>query len=223
MYEMEYHSSVLMEDKSKISFDATPGYLFFSAMLPQRILCVTPWIKLLLILRNPVDRAYSNHAYVTRMTGMKIEFEKWLEHDLEALKTAGILDATTEEEEDARWPEYLKLAGEGPIGRGLYDIQIRQWTKALADAGRDPATQIHIVRSEDMHVNKDGEYRKVLHFLGLPYVPIKNEDEKVVSDYQHPMKNETRDMLEALFEPYNKKLYKRLGGDWEGFWDPKNE
>ena len=223
MYEMEYHSSVLMADKSKISFDATPGYLFFSAMLPQRILCVTPWIKLLLILRNPVDRAYSNHAYVTRMTGMKIEFEKWLEHDLEALKTAGILDATTEEEEDARWPEYLKLAGEGPIGRGLYDIQIRQWTKALADAGRDPTTQIHIVRSEDMHVNKDGEYRKVLHFLGLPYVPMKNEDEKVVSDYQHPMKNETRNMLEALFEPYNKKLYKRLGGDWEGFWDPKKE
>lgn len=223
MYEMEYHSLALMQDKSKISFDATPGYLFFSAMLPQRILCVTPWIKLLLILRNPVDRAYSNHAYVTRMTGMKVEFEKWIEQDMFALNKSGFLEATTEEEEDARWPEYLKLAGEGPIGRSLYDVQIRQWSKALVDAGRDPSTQIHIVRSEDMHVNKDGEYRKVLNFLGLPYVPIKNEEEKVVSDYQHPMKKETRDMLEALFEPYNKKLYKRLGGDWEGFWDPKKE
>ena len=71
-----------------------------------------------------------------------------------------------------------------------------------------------------MHLDKDGEYRKVLDFLGLPYVPLKDEAERVVSDYKFPMKNETREMLQRFFEPYNKRLYKRLGGDWDGFWDP---
>jgi Sulfotransferase domain len=220
MYSLEYHSSVLIADKSKISFDATPGYLFFSSMLPHRILCVAPWIKLLLIFRNPVDRAYSNHAYVQRMTGMKVGFEAWIEQDIRVLKQSGFLNAKSDEEEDIAWREYLKGVSEGPIGRSLYDIQIRQWSKALQDSGRDPFSQIHIVRSEDIHVNKDVEYRKVLTFLGLPYVPLKDEGEKVVSDYQHPMRNDTRVMLEALFAPYNKRLYQRLGGDWDGFWDP---
>lgn len=220
MYSLEYHSSVLIADKSKISFDATPGYLFFSSMLPHRILCVAPWIKLLLIFRNPIDRAYSNHAYVQKMSGMKVGFEAWIKQDIRVLEHSGFWNATTDEEEDTAWREYLKGVSEGPIGRSLYDIQIRQWSKALQDAGRDPSSQIHIVRSEDIHVNKDREYRKVLSFLGLPYVPLKDEGEKVVSDYKHPMKNETRIMLEKLFAPYNKRLYQRLGGDWDGFWDP---
>jgi len=219
MYKMEYHSQILISNRSKISFDATPGYLFFSSMLPHRILCVCPWIKLVLILRNPIDRAYSNHAYVQKITGMKMDFENWIQNDLEALNQSGFLDAKNEEEEDTAWPRYLKLASEGPIGRSIYDVQIRHWRKAFEESGRDPTTQIHIVRSEDMHDSKAGVYRKVLDFLGLPVAPLNDETEKVVSEYQHAMKNETREMLRKFFEPYNKRLYERLGGDWEGYWD----
>jgi len=220
MYLTEYHSNVLMSHKSVISFDATPGYFFYSSMLPQRILCVTPWIKLVLILRNPIDRAYSNHAFTEWRTGTTFPFEQWIEDDLTYLNQSGFLDANNEEDEDSAWLQYLKMVGEGPIGRSLYDVQLRHWSKAMQAAGRDPSTQIYIVRSEDMHLDKDGEYRKVLDFLGLPYVPLKDEAERVVSDYKFPMKNETREMLQRFFEPYNKRLYKRLGGDWDGFWDP---
>jgi hypothetical protein len=74
-----------------------------------------------------------------------------------------------------------------------------------------------------MKKDVDGEYRKILDFLGLPYHPITSTEEKVVSNYTSQgltMTNKTRDMLETFFAPYNKRLYSMLGGDWDNYWDP---
>lgn len=206
--------------------DATPGYLFFSSMLPQRILCVCPWVKLLIILRNPVDRAYSNYQYVVWRSGGKFKtpFEQFIAADIMALRKAGVPvkdgeKVLTTEQEDEAWHKYLGLAAEGPIGRSLYVIQIRQWCQAIQDVGRDCDTQMKVVRTEDLKKNLDEEYRKIQDFLGLEYSPIKSTEPKVVNNYE-PMKNKTRAMLEKLFAPYNKRLYSMLGGDWEGYWDP---
>ena len=220
MFALDYHTARIKIFQNKITMDATPGYLFFSAMLPQRILCVAPWIKLVVILRNPVDRAYSNHAYVMRMRARKIPFERYIQDDFHSLTESGFLNATTPEEEELTWPTYLRLASEGPIGRSLYEIQLRQWFQAFRDIGRDPKTQVHIVRSEDLKKDLQGEMKKVYAFLGLPHVPVLREAKKVVSNYDAPMNPQTREMLENFFAPYNKRLYDMLGGDWEGFWDP---
>ena len=219
MFALDYDSVGLQNSPHQISMDATPGYLFFSAMLPQRILCVAPWIKLVVILRNPVDRAYSNHAFAQRRTGMRVSFEFYIKDDMRRLERSGFLNATTKEEEDLTWPTYLKLTSEGPVGRSLYEIQLRQWFQAFRDIGRDPKTQVHIVRSEDLKKDLQGEMKKVYEFLGLPYVPVLQEDMRVVSNYDAPMNPDTRQMLEKFFAPYNKRLYDMLGGDWEGFWD----
>lgn len=200
--------------------------LFFSSMLPQRILCVVPWVKILIILRNPVDRAYSNYQYVVWRSGgkYKASFEQFLQVDLNALGEAGVLvndgeAPLTIEQEDAAWNKYLGLAKEGPIGRSLYVIQLRQWCQAIRGVGRDCESQMKVVRTEDIKKDLTGEYRKIQDFLGLEYAPMKSTEPKVVNKYE-PMRNDTRAMLEKLFEPYNKRLYYMLGGDWEGYWDP---
>jgi hypothetical protein len=224
-YEHEFRKTQLQSDPSLISMDATPGYLFFSSVLPQRILCVAPWAKLLIILRNPVDRAYSNYQYVVWRSRGRYQqpFEKAIRNDMDALKKAGVLvdsDKTLSiEQEDEAWNTYAGLASEGIVGRSLYVIQLRQWFQAIRDVGRDPGSQAHVVRTEDIKKDLDGEYRKIQEFLGLEYEPIKSKEAKVVNNYE-PMKNETRAMLEKLFAPYNKRLYDMLGGDWKGYWDP---
>lgn len=224
MYKMDYHSKTLKENSTLISMDGTPGYLFYSAMLPQRILCVAPWTKLVIILRNPVDRAYSNWAYAKRMTGSPAGFEKAIMYDMNALEKSGFLAAKTPEKEEDCWREYLSLCREGLIGRSFYEIQLRQWFNAIRSVGRDPATQVHIVVSESLHDDIQGEMKKVHKFLGLPHVKVIHEDYKVVSKYSSPMKNETRQMLEILYESYNKKLYKLLaengfGENIKDIWD----
>ena len=226
-YEREFRKHLLQNNTSLISMDATPGYLFFSSVLPQRILCVCPWIKLVVILRNPIDRAFSNHAYVKKMTGMKMSFDRWIEEDFRALRKSGFIpkdgESLSEEQEDEAWTRYLRLAAEGPIGRSLYEIQLRHWFQAMRDIGRSPESQIYIVRSEDLKKDVNAEYRKLLEFLGLPDHPLASSDEKVVSDYETPMSNKTRAMLEGFFAPYNQRLYDMLGGDWNGYWDPNKQ
>jgi Sulfotransferase domain len=228
MYSMDYHSEVLKRNSSLMSFDATPGYLFFSAILPPRILCVAPWIKIIVILRNPVDRAYSNWNFVMWRNNIQpvIPFEQYVHEDFVFLRKNGFLNASTPAEEDATWAKYLAMPTEGPIGRSLYEIQLRQWFQAIRDVGRDPKTQVYILRSEDLKKDIQGEMRKVHRFLGLPNVPVQQKKELVVSSYPGPMKNETRSMLERFFDPYNRRLYKLLvengfGEDWIGYWDPR--
>lgn len=216
MYQTEYTSSVLQKNENLISMDATPGYLFFSAMLPQRVLCVCPWIKMVVILRDPIDRAFSNHAFVQFRQNRKFNFERWIRQDMNMLTKSGFLNATNPQEEEDSWERYLGLASEGPIGRSLYEIQLRQWFKAFESIGRDPKTQIYIVRSEDMKKDMQGEMKKIHTFLGLPFVEVKSEEKRVVSTYDAPMQNATRKMLQNFFAPYNRKLYELLGGDWNG-------
>jgi hypothetical protein len=49
-----------LEQSLKV-LDATPNYLFCSDRVIRRILCICPWVKLLVLLRDPVARAYSQY------------------------------------------------------------------------------------------------------------------------------------------------------------------
>jgi hypothetical protein len=224
LYDIDYHSMALKSEKNFISFDGTPEYLFRTNDIPERILCVTPWIKVVIILRHPIERAYSNWAYAMRLMNISMTFEKYLQHDLNLLKRNGVLNATNAEEEKKAWKAYLSHPTEGVLGRSLYEFQIRRWFQAFQDSGRDPRTQFYFLRSENMKHNLQGEMQKLHTFLGLPFVPVVNEEEKVVSHYTEPIQNKTKAMLENLLDPFNKKLYKLLdeygfGKDWYGIWD----
>ena len=227
LYEFEFHSDALKSNSSLISMDATPGYLFFSDMLPQRILCVAPWVKIVIILRNPVDRFYSNYKFGIEYHGFaKVPIAVYANQDMKLLERSGFLNATTPEEETKAWRIYLKMATEGPLGRSMYEIQLREWFQAMRDAGRDPSSQIHIVRLEDMHGDVQGTMKKVYRFLGLPFVQVKDEESKVSTADFEPLNDEVREKLEELFRPYNEKLYNLLiengfGDDWLGYWEKR--
>jgi Sulfotransferase domain len=224
LYNVDYHSTALKSENNFISFDGTPEYFFRTNGIPQRILCVTPWIKVVIILRNPVERAYSNWAFAMRRLKKNATFEVYSQYDLNLLKDEGVLSAANAEEEKKAWDAYLSHPTEGVVGRSLYVIQIREWFQAFQDSGRDPRTQFYFLRSENIKRDLQGEMQKLHSFLGLPYVPVVNEGEKVVTHYTEPMRNDTKAMLESLYDPYNKRFYKLLveygfGDDWHGIWD----
>ncbi|KAI2491418.1 [heparan sulfate]-glucosamine 3-sulfotransferase-like protein [Fragilaria crotonensis] len=229
LYTTDYHANVLSRNNSLMSFDGTPGYLFDGVNMVRRILCVSPWVKLVIVLRNPVDLAFSNWAFVMWRHRVKhvVPFETYLDHDMRALNISGVLDAKNAEEEDA-WTIYRTHRVEGAIGRSIYDIQIRQWFLGLENIGRDPRTQVHFVRSDELKKDIQGTMRKVHDFLGIPHAPVLEEKELVVTKYSEPIHPATRRMLEQFYEPYNQRLYKLLaaygfGEDWHGYWDRKQQ
>ena len=69
-----------------ITFDATPGYIFHSALSAQYALCVCPWIKIIVLLRDPIDRLWSHYNFFKskRKDGRPIQnsVEDWIHHDL---------------------------------------------------------------------------------------------------------------------------------------------
>uniref|UniRef100_A0A7S1D5K0 Sulfotransferase domain-containing protein n=1 Tax=Cyclophora tenuis TaxID=216820 RepID=A0A7S1D5K0_CYCTE len=126
--------------------------------------------------------------------------------------------------ETIAWKKYVRWGADGPVGRGLYAIQLRHWFKAYEEHGKSRTEDFHIILSERMRNKKENQTRVVfeetLKFLKLPPAPLKR-DTAHEATYTEPMKPGTRAMLEEFFAPYNQEVYDLLGEEWQGVWDPK--
>jgi hypothetical protein len=168
----------------RISYDATPQYLYNWASSAKQVLCTCPWVKLLVIVRNPTDRLWSHYNYVNAMVlrhrnyTMTKSFEQWIEEDMRLLVKFGLIEerngqfhskaivddtphrtdperqTLTESEMAEAWSKYTMVSGEGPVGRGFYALSIYQWFKELRRIGRDPLASIKIIRLEDVKDNE---------------------------------------------------------------------
>lgn len=222
--------------------DATPMYLPKSDRVPQRVLCLCPWARLIVILREPISRAYSQfnmdvvHAdQEMRITGNQKRrvrlgtFDAFIRQDYETLLTLGVLlpENVTESErhqhygskkELEAWKTYTKLGTLMPIGRSLYAIQLRHWIKAYA--AKDQPLRLMVIKSEELKEDTENTYLKVLDFLDLPHeLPETfNELHKHRYDHIEPLSPSLRLFLEQIFEPYNSQLGELLGTEWEGVW-----
>ena len=153
--------------------DATPGYLFHSTYAPHQMLCVCPWIKLLVILRNPIERTWSNYNFLKDRSRKgqydNTTFEDWIYQDLSNLQRYGLIkyddnsySSTNKHDDDGttttkssyeNWRRYTsdgKASRIEAIGRGFYALQLQHWFNALREMGREPKDSILIVRLEDI-------------------------------------------------------------------------
>ena len=214
---------MLQDNPKAITIDDSPRYILLFHTIPSRILCACPWAKMLALLRNPVDRAYSHYNMVLLLENRQDcpSFEKWVADDLVALKESGVIHSNNQDfdYQSEAWKKYIKMGADWPVGRGLYAIQLRQWFHAYQEFGKS-RDDFMVVHSESMRANKNEVYQKVLEFLGLEQFDLKTEEEVYALPYQAPMKNVTRALLEEFYKPYNQDLYKLLGKEWDGVWDP---
>eukprot|EP00977_Amphora_coffeiformis_P000282 scaffold83_cov181-Amphora_coffeaeformis.AAC.9 len=202
-----------------ISYDATAGYLFRSNVLPRRLLCVLPWIKMVVVLRDPIERLYQHFLSMKTTHNLPHELEDWIEKDMNLMRISGLISNTTDapnkmnsQTEDVAWYHYQHGAVDGPVGRSLYEIQLRQWFQALRAIGREPKDSVLIVRTEEMVENPNREFKRILDFLDLSdFTPPSTE---IVSLLGQPRANEiteaTRKKLKDFFKPYNARLEKLL-------------
>lgn len=222
----------LLSDPSLYAVDDSPRYIFWSDRVPARILCVAPWAKMLAILRNPIDRAFShynmqrNSRKAKKMGSHAPTFEEWIAMDIVLLKETGVIqneipnqDFAGSAEEMEAWKEYTRKSRHAPIGRGLYAIQLRHWFQAYEAAGKS-RLDFFVIQSERMKNDMSGVYSEILDFLGLEQFELKQETEINTGDYNTKMNEETRRTLQVFYKPYNHELYELLGKEWEGVWDP---
>jgi hypothetical protein len=205
------------KNKKKIVIDKTPEYLVRSHELPQRTLCLFPEAKFVVVLRNPVDRAYSHYNHRKRRAGRKRadlpDFADFVEKEHRSLIASGVLNETlTPAEESVMWTNIQRHGNKyGVIARGLYAPQLRQWMSVLYDhfGAEKMWDHLLILESERAKENKQAYFDRMLHFAEMEPHELKNQKDGHVGVYD-PMSDVAKQRLEELFRPQNKKLHDLL-------------
>ncbi|MER7167809.1 sulfotransferase domain-containing protein [Micromonospora sp. NPDC000207] len=182
--------------------EAAPLYMFHP-LAAQRVAALMPQVKLIVLLRDPVERAYS-HWKERRTHGIEpLDFPAALAAEPE--RTAGERDRLIAE------PEYFSEPYDWYTyrARGRYLEHLEPWLD------RFDRNQLLFLPSEDLYRDARATYTRTLDFLGLPDHDLPNF--KVYNDRRSsPLDPQVRAELTDYYLPHNEALEQRLGliFDW---------
>ncbi len=180
-----------------ITGEASPRYLV-APSVPERAARILPEAKLIVLLRNPVDRAYSQYHKMVRQ-GEALSFEEVVEADIAWLEQ--------HQYDTGASPKPPNSA----VVTGLYVDHLQRWRKFFSDG------QMLVLNSGDFFERTTETIDLAHDFLGLPRREFNRKSRgsrRGVKYNYEPMAPATRERLEAFFEPYNKRLYEYLGRDF---------
>ncbi len=189
------------DGRRTITGEATPYLDDFS--VPKKMVKVLPQARLIALLRNPVDRAYSDYHQGVRKGRESRTFEEAIEQVLEAVKTRP-LDKEDEpsEHEYHAGPDGMRR---GYLSRGVYVNHLLRWSEYF---GKE---QMLVLKSEDFFERPSETLKPVLDFLDLPDWEPGASEIRNKGKYEQAMDPSVRRRLEEFFEPHNRRLYEYLG------------
>ena len=180
-----------------ITGESSPYYMFHP-LAADRIARDLPEVRLIVLLRDPVERAISAYTH-EKARGFETEtFERALE--LEPERIAGERDRMLTD------PGYdsFHLQHNAYLTRGQYIEQLERLEHLF---GRD---RIHVVDSHDFFERPAPTYADVLQFLGLPAFDGAVFDQHNARP-RSPMPGNLAARLDEHFLPYDERLQTWLG------------
>jgi hypothetical protein len=183
---------------SPVTFESSPYYMFHP-WAPERIARDLPGVRLIVLLRNPVERAYSAHAHEAAHGFEDEPFERALE--LESARLDG------QAERLAADPSYFSYSHQHHAyrARGQYAEQLERLEKHF---GRE---RLHVVDSGDFFADPKTAYDEVLSFLGLPNRGYPDFRQRNARPRSAPMPASVRSSLEEHYRPHDEALAAWLG------------
>jgi hypothetical protein len=179
--------------------EASPSYLFHP-LAPERVARLLPDARLIALLRNPVDRAFSHYQHEVALGRERLSFEAAVDREEERMQ--GELDRML------RDPSYFSLAwwNYTYVARGRYAEQLERWFASF------PREQLLVLFTEELSADTAGTYRGVLDFLGVGARDLESYPRIFDRDYPD-MSSVTRERLHKEFEDSNHRLASLLGRD----------
>ena len=191
------HFPVISDRQNFVTGEATPNYLRFP-QVARRIKKTCPTSKLIVLLRNPVERAISWHYHKIN-TGLTTgSLEDAIAYEMKRLKNL--------DEERLTRGGYHKIDN---IFSSLYYYQLKSWLKYF------PREQFLILQSEEFYTQTSTVMKKVFDFLGLPPQQLTEYPKTNVGAYKVNC-NAIEEQLNEYFKPYNQQLEELLNMqfDW---------
>jgi hypothetical protein len=199
-FPLQAHRRLLERTRGlSLIFEASPYYMLHPHA-PARIHRLLPNVKLLVLLRNPVDRAESHYHHQVRRGRETLSFEEAIAREPERLsgELEKMLADPSYVSPNHRWFSY--------ITRGQYIEQLPAWSALF------PREHMRFIRSEDLFDDPAGTVASVLNWLGVSE-PTSGPFKKFNQAPYGRMTASMRARLEKHFKPYNERLYEYLGRD----------
>ena len=184
------HSHFQAADADQLWGEATPISLYWDPA-PERIWRYNSAMRLIVILRNPIERAYSHWAMEHRRGNDPLPF---------ALALA---------QEDARCRKALPLQHRvfSYVDRGFYSAQLRRLWRFF---GRE---QVLVLRQEELRLSPQTCLEKIWQHLSIPMGPAFTPITRHNGDYDHAMASSCRERLRQIFWQEIGQLENLLGWD----------
>ena len=194
----------LFKTNKKIVGVKTPSYCYLFYAI-DRIYNYNPDIKLILILRDPISRAYSHFNMFTQKGRFHQDSTK--ENILEYFKK--IASNLKNLKDISRNGKYF-------IERGFYDEIIEYIYSKF------PKENVYIGISEEIKKDKINSYNQLYEFLGAKKLYTIKDTDLHIREYKTPISKELAKFLYTIYKPHIEKLYKILGRrieSWEKYYE----
>ncbi|MFL6049626.1 MAG: sulfotransferase domain-containing protein [Gaiellales bacterium] len=181
-----------------LAFESSPYYMHHP-LAPGRIAHDLPGVKLIVLVRDPVERAHSAHAHELARGFEDEPFERALALEPQRLER--------EEDRMRADPAYRShaLQHQAYVTRGQYADQL---DRLAALVGRE---RLLVLDSGAFFSEPEAEYSRVLAFLELPRCGTTVFERHNARPRPH-VPDATRQRLSAHFEPYDARLEPWLAG-----------
>jgi len=187
----------------KLYFEKSPSYLFLTK-IPSAIASTCFWKpKIVVILRNPIDRAIAHYRMHVRTYGRS--FEDFVLEEVDHMRHIGLSTAplpthwnldpndpgfaipalsSKAMSEDLHWKHYRKMFSNNYLQRGMYITQLEHWlpyfplAKGAGDEDGGPeheeGASLLVLNYEQFKLDPAPTFARLLRFVGAPpFVPAK--------------------------------------------------
>ena len=194
----------LFDQPGKLQGEKSPTYLYYLDC-HREIYRLLPHAALVVLLRDPVERAFSNwnmRYNDKRLISQGLHFNRGhRDRPLESLDFPALVDYYLENDDSAA----VFLPPLDVIHRSLYLPQVESLLRYF------PGENILFLLSERFFGSEARCCEKVCRFLNIDPLPLPAFERQRQGQYKKPLPQKTRDQLKEFFRPYNRQLSKLLG------------
>jgi Sulfotransferase domain/SEC-C motif len=186
----DYHANFAPRMPRQLRGEATPIYMYWDPAA-ARMARYNPALKIIIVLRNPITRAYSH----------------WNKERQQGRETLPFLEALRVEPERARSALPLQVRNASYADRGFYTRQLRRLWRHF------PIDQTLVLRSEELQAVPDAALGRIAEFLGLePFTRIAPKTANA-RQYERPINPDEWDYLDGIYAAEIRELERLLGWD----------
>jgi hypothetical protein len=202
-YRSHFHTSAYRRFRERrvgrtVTGEASPYYMYGPHAIAH-IAARMPTIRLIVLLRDPVQRAYGHYQERRKAGTEPLTFD-----DALAAEEARLSSDADRRQED---PTYYSRSHDiySYRDRGIYLPQIRRIHQHL------PSENVLILRSEDLYEDEAQVFAEVCRFLGIDDAVAVRDPRQHNYIERSPIAPETAAELYDFYRPHNEALFEYLG------------